>query len=360
MLRQVRGIGSLVPEDIRWITARTPGRVERIVLRPGAAVTPDDVILILSNPQALQAAADADSQFKTAEAAATDFRGQLEIALLAAESAAAAAKAEYEQSKLRAEVNERLFAKGLVSELDLRLTKVTAEQAQMRHEIEQKRLLFARKSVAPQIATKQAEVERLRAQARLRHEDVDALQVRAGMAGVLQMLAPEVQIGAQVSGGTIARVADPSRLKAQVRVAETQAKDLQLGQPASIDTRNGVVDGRVSRIDPSVQNGTVTVDVTLTGALPRGTRPDLSVDGTIELERLDLVMFVGRPAFGREKSTVGMFRLAATGADAERVPVELGRSSVNTIEIVRGLNVGDKVILSDMSQWDEHQRIRLN
>jgi len=359
MLRQVRGIGSLVPEDITWIAARTQGRVDRIVLRPGAKVDPDDVILVLSNPDVRQAAADADSQLKAAEAEVLNLKSQLESGLLAAESTAAAAKAEYEQSKLKAEVNERLFKNGLVSELDLRLSKVTAEQAEKRDEIEHKRFAFSKTSIAPQLAVKRAEVDRLRAQAQLRHEELDALNVRAGMSGVLQLL--PVEVGAQVSPGTnLARVADPMRLKAQVRVAETQAKDVQIGQTASIDTRNGVVPGRVSRIDPSVQNGTVTVDVTLTGELPLGARPDLSVDGTIELERLANVVYVGRPAFGQEKSTVGMFKLDAKGIYADRAPVQLGRSSVNTIEVVKGLNPGDKVILSDMSQWDERERIRLN
>lgn len=359
MLRQVRGIGTLVPEEITWIAARTQGRVDRIVQRPGAKVAPDDVILVLTNPDVRQAAADADSQLKAAEAEVINLKAQLESGLLAAESVAAAAKADHEQSKLKAEVNERLFKNGLVSELDLRLSKVTAEQAQTRDKIEQKRFVFARTFIAPQLAVKRAEVDRLRAQAQLRHEELDALNVRAGINGVLQLL--PVEVGAQVSPGTnLARVADPTRLKAEVRVAETQAKDIQIGQPASIDTRNGVVEGSVSRIDPSVQNGTVTVDVTLTGDLPRGARPDLSIDGTIELERLPNVVFVGRPAFGQEKSTVGMFRLDVKGAYADRVPVQLGRSSVNTIEIVKGLNTGDKVILSDMSQWDDHERIRLN
>jgi len=359
MLRQVRGIGSLVPEDIAWIAARTQGRVDRIVLRPGAKVAPQDVILVLSNPEVRQAAADADSQLKAAQAEVLNLQTQLESGLLASESTAAAAKADYEQSKLKAEVNEQLFKNGLVSELDLRLSKVTAEQAETRNGIEQKRFAFARTAIVPQVAVKRAEVDRLRAQAQLRHEELDALQVRAGMNGVLQVL--PVEVGAQVSPGTnLARVANPTRLKAEVRIAETQAKDVAVGQPAAIDTRNGVMDGHVSRIDPAVQNGTVTVDVSLNGELPLGARPDLSVDGTIELERLANVLYVGRPAFGQEKSTVGMFRLDAKGVYAERVPVQLGRSSVNTVEIVKGLHTGDRVILSDMSQWDEHDRIRLN
>ena len=358
MLRQVRGIGTLVPEDISWVTARTSGRVSRIVLRPGAIVKPEDVILVLDNPDVRQAAVDADSQLRGAEAEVLSSKAQLENSVLGAEAAAANARAEYEQSKLKAEVNERLFKNGLVSELELRLSRVTAEQAATRNTLEQKRFDFTRHSITPQLAVKQAEVERFRAQARLRHEELDALNVRAGMQGVLQVL--PVEVGAQVASGVnLARVADPSRLKAVVRVAETQVKDIQMGQIASIDTRNGVVGGRVARIDPSVRDGTVTVDVTLTGTLPRGARPDLSVEGTIELERLASVVFVGRPAFGEEKSKVRMFKLAPEGDEAARTTVELGRSSVNTVEILSGLVPGDKVILSDMSQWDESDRVRL-
>lgn len=359
MLRQVRGLGTLVPEEIRWIAARTQGRVERVILRPGATVEPNDVILVLSNPEVEQAAENAESQFEAAEAELVNLKVTLERDVLAAESAAANARADFEQSRLRAEVNEELFKDGLVSNLELRLSKVTAEQAATRHEIEQKRLAFAKDSIAPQDAVKNAEVNRLRAQARLRRDELEALNVRAGMAGVLQLL--PVEVGAQVQPGTnLARVADPTRLKAEIRVAETQARDIQIGQVAQIDTRNGVVEGRVARVDPSVQNGTVTVDVSLPDELPRGARPDLSVDGTIELERLDDVVFMGRPAFGQELSTVPIFKLAADGVHAERTQVQLGRSSVNLIEIVSGLQPGDRVILSDMSQWDSHDRIKLN
>ncbi len=359
MLRQVRGLGTLVPEEIRWIAARTPGRVDKIILRPGATVTPDSVILMLANPDVEQAAANADSQLKAAEAELANLRVTLESAVLQAESVAAGANADYQTSKLRAEVNDQLFKDGLVSSLDRQLSKVTAEQAATRHAIEQKRFAFAQASIAPQLAVKQAEVDRLRAQARLRRDELDALAVRSSMHGVLQLL--PVEVGAQVQPGTnLARVADPARLKAEVRVAETQAKDILIGQPATIDTRNGLVTGQVSRIDPSVQNGTVTVDVRLTAELPKGARPDLSVDGTIELERLTEVLYVGRPAFGGEKSDVGIFKLDATGPYAVRTRVKLGRSSVNTIEIVSGLAPGDRVILSDMSQWDANDRIKLN
>jgi HlyD family secretion protein len=359
MVREVRGLGTLVPEDIRWIAARTQGRVERIVLRPGAVVQPGSVILVLTNPSVEQASADADSQFKAAEAELLNLKVQLQRGVLEAESSAASIKAEYEQDKLRAEVNDQLFRDGLVSALDLKLSKVTAEQADTRNVIEQKKLAFSRDSIPPQLAVKEAEVDRSRAQARLRREELGALQVRAAMKGILQLL--PVEVGAQVEpGANLARVADPTRLKAEIRVAETQAKDIQIGESAMVDTRNGVVAGQVSRIDPSVQNGTVTVDVALTGELPRGARPDLSVDGTIQLERIADVVYMARPAFGQERSTVGIFKLEPGGPYAVRTQVKLGRSSVNAIEIESGLKPGDQVILSEMSQWDAHDRIKLN
>ncbi|HYP18194.1 MAG TPA: efflux RND transporter periplasmic adaptor subunit [Opitutus sp.] len=359
MLRQVRGLGTLVPEEITWIAARTQGRVDKIVLRPGATVTPDSTILILTNPDVVRASTDAESQLKASEAELANLKVQLESNVLAAESAAASAKADFEQAKLRAEVNDELIKDGLVSPLDVKLSKVTAEQAATRHAIEQKRYAFAKDSIAPQLAVKAAEVERLRDMAKIRRDELDALTVRAGMNGILQIL--PVEVGAQVQPGTnLARVADPRRLKAEIRVAETQARDIEIGQVAQVDTRNGIVAGQVSRIDPSVQNGTVTVDVTITGELPRGARPDLSVDGTIELERLENVVYVGRPAFGQERSTVGIFKLDGDGVYAVRTQVQLGRSSVNTIEVVQGLAPGDRVILSDMSQWDASERVKLN
>lgn len=359
MVRQVRGIGTLVPEEIRWITARTQGRVERLVLRPGALVKPDSVILVLNNPEVEQAAVAADLQLGAAEAELVNLKVQVQRDVLTAESTAASAKAEFEQARLKAEVNEKLFKQGLATELDLKVSRITADAATARHEIEQKRVSFAREMVGPQVAVKEAEVSRVRAQAKLRRDEVAALAVKAGMNGVLQVL--PVEIGAQVApGANIARVADPTRLKAEVRVAETQAKDIQIGQVAEVDTRNGVVKGEVTRVDPSVQNGTVTVEIGLRGDLPRGARPDLSIDGMIELERLDNVVFVGRPAFGQERSTVSFFKLDAEGVYAGRTAVELGRSSVNTIEIVKGLEPGDRVILSDMSQWDANPRVKLN
>jgi HlyD family secretion protein len=359
MLRQVRGLGTLVPEEITWIAARTQGRVNKIVLRPGATVTPDSVILILTNPDVVRTATDAESQLKAAEAELANLKVTLESGVLAAESVAASAKADFEQAKLRAEVNDELIKDGLVSPLEVRLSKVTAEQASTRNTIEQKRYAFAKDSIAPQLAVKAAEVERLRSQAKLRGDELDALTVRAGMNGILQIL--PVDVGQQIQPGTnLARVADPLRLKAEIRVAETQARDIENGQVAQIDTRNGIVAGKVGRIDPSVQNGTVTVDVFITDELPRGSRPDLSVDGTIELERLDNVVYVNRPAFGQERSTVNIFKLDPAGVYATRTQVQLGRSSVNTIEIVKGLVPGDRVILSDMSSSDSSDRVKLN
>lgn len=359
MLRQVRGLGTLVPEEITWIAARTQGRVDKIVLRPGASVTPDSVILILTNPDVVSASADADSQLRAAEAQLINLRVQIESDVLASEAAAATAKANYEEAKLRAEVNDELFKDGLVSPLDVKLSKVTAEQAATRNTIEEKRYAFTKDSVAPRLAVQEAEVERLRSVSKLRHDELDALTVRAGMDGILQIL--PVEVGAQVQpGSNLARVADPRRLKAEIRIAETQARDIEIGQVAQIDTRNGVVAGKVGRIDPSVQNGTVTVDVFITDELPRGARPDLSVDGTIELERLDDVIYVGRPAFGQERTTVGIYKLDESGTYANRTQVQLGRSSVNTIEVIAGLQPGDRVILSDMSQWEANDRVKLD
>jgi HlyD family secretion protein len=323
-------------------------------------VKPDSIILHLTDPDVEQVANNADSQLKAAETELVNLEVSLKSSVLQAEAQLAAIKANFERTKLEAEVNEQLAKDGLISNLDLRRSKVIADQAATQHEIEKKRYQFAQDVVEPQLAVKRAEVERLRALAKLRHDELDALAVRAGMSGVLQIL--PVDVGQQVQPGTnLARVADPTKLKAEIRVAETQARDIRIGQKAQIDTRNGVVDGEVARIDPSVQNGTVTVDVHILGDLAgTGARPDLSVDGTIELERLDNVVFVGRPAFGQERSTVGIFKLDPDGVYATRTQVKLGRSSVNTIEIVDGLRPGDRVILSDSSQWDANERIKLN
>lgn len=359
MVRQVRALGTLVADDTRWIAARTAGRVEKILLRPGAQVEPNDVIMVLDHPEAVKAAADALGEVKAAEAELLNTRVRLQRDILAAESAAAAAHARYKQSKLKADVYEQLFSDGLISALDRSLTKVTAEQAAIRDDLERKRVAFARDSIEPQLAVKAAEIERLRTSADLRQAELESLQVKAGMKGVLQVV--RVEIGAQVEpGANLARVADPARLHAEIRVAETQATAIRIGQRASIDTRNGVARGRVSRIDPSVRKSTVTVEVALDEAPPAGARPDLSVEGTVEIERLNNVLFVGRPATGSERGAVELFLIDEDGDYAKRTRVRLGRSSVSTIEIVEGLAPGDRIILSDMSRWDGSDRVRLS
>lgn len=359
MLRQVRGLGTLVPEEIRIVTARTAGRVDRIVLRPGAPVNPDSVIVELINPDVLQAADAAESQQRAAEAELTNLRIRLESELLSREALVARARSDHETSRLQAEVNQELFKDGLVSSLELRRTQVAADEAGTRHEIEKKCYAFLKESMQLQLTVKQGDVDRQRAQTLLRLEERDALKVRAGLKGVLQTL--PLEIGQQVAtGAALARVADPTRLKAEIRIPETQAKDIQPGQVAQIDTHNGLIEGSVIRVDPSVQNGSVTVDIALSGELPRGSRPDLSVDGVVELERLTDVLYVGRPASGQERGLVSLFRIGADGSTAERIGVKLGRSSVSTIEITGGLQLGDRVILSDMSQWDTSDRIKLN
>ena len=358
MLRQVRGLGTLVPEDIRWIATNKEGRVEKIVVRPGAHVEPETVILELSSPDLQQTALDAESAAKTAEAELTTLRATLQRELLNQESTTAQVHSEFLQAKMEAETNDNLKKNGLIAELEYKTSIIKRDELENRDKIEQKRLQFAQDSIDPQIVAKQATVDQLKASAALKARDVEALHVKAGMTGVLQQL--PVEVGQRVIAGTnLARVADPTKLKAQIKIAETQAKDIQINQPASIDTRNGIVAGHVTRVDPAVEQGTVTVDVALDGALPKGARPDLSVDGTIELERLDNVLYVGRPAFAQDGATVGVFKLMANG-EAIRTPVHFGRSSVNTIEIIEGLKEGDQVILSDTSAYDSHDRISLN
>ena len=359
MVRQVRGLGTLVPEEIRWIAARTDARVDKIVVRPGAHVEPDTVLVELTSPEVEQASHDADSQYAAAEAELTTLNATLQRELLEQEANAAKVHSEYEQAKMEDETNDNLAKNGLVADLVHKTSKIKAQDLAARDQIEQKRWQFARQNIEPQIAAKQAAVDQAKANAAMKKEQMEQLKVRAGFTGVLQQL--PVDVGQQVKAGTnIARVADPTKLKAQVKIAETQAKDIQINQKASIDTRNGIVEGHVIRVDPAVEQGTVTVDVALDGELPKGARPDLSVDGTIELERLDDVVYVGRPAFGQENNTVGMFKLLPNSSEAVRTPVKLGRSSVNTIEIVSGLQPGDQVILSDTSSMDAHDRIRLN
>jgi HlyD family secretion protein len=359
MVRQVRGLGTLVPEDIRWIPANTEGRVEKINIWPGTHVEPDSVILELTSPELEQSAHEAESKAKAAEAELTTLRATLQRELLDQESKSAAAHSAYEQAKMERQTNDQLAKNGLVAELVYKTSKLKEEECAKSDEIEAKRLAFARDSIEPQLAAKQAELDQANQLAKLKLDQVEALHVKAGMSGVLQQL--PVQIGQRLKvGDNLARVADPTKLKAQVKIAETQAKDIQIGQKAEIDTRNGIVNGHVIRVDPAVEQGTVTVDVAIDGELPKGARPDLSIDGTIELERLNDVIYVGRPAFGQENNTVGIFKLRNGSNEATRTPVKLGKSSVNTIQILSGLEPGDQVILSDTSAWDSHDRIRLN
>src|SRR5436189_792110 len=359
MVRQVRGLGTLVPEDIRWIPANTEGRVEKKNIWPGTKVEPGDVILELSSPELEQSAHEAESKAKGAEADLATSRATLQRELLDQESKTAAAHSAYEQAKMERQTNDQLAKNGLVADLIYKTSKIKEEECQKSDDIEQKRLTFSRDSIEPQLASKQAAVDQANQLAKLKLDQVEKLHVKAGMSGVLQAL--PVQVGQRVKpGDNLARVADPTKLKAQIKIAETQAKDIQPTQQAIVDTRNGVVKGHVTRVDPAVEQGTVTVDVAFDEPLPKGARPDLSVDGTIELERLDNVVFVGRPAFGQENNTVGMFKLLNGTSEAVRTPVKLGKSSVNTIEILNGLQPGDQVILSDTSAWDAHERIRLN
>ncbi|HKW34120.1 MAG TPA: HlyD family efflux transporter periplasmic adaptor subunit [Candidatus Acidoferrum sp.] len=360
MLREVHGLGTLVPEDIRWIPAETNARVEKIVMRPGvdAVVKPTSVILELSDPQVQRDMLDAQYQLKGAEADFANLKVQVNSQLMNQKSAEASVRSDYEQSRLQHDVDVKLEKEGIQSSHVEELSRVKEEQLKIRLQLEEERTRVANDSATAQLAAQEAKVEQMRALYALKKSQYDALHVRAGMNGVLQLV--PVEEGQQVTAGAqLARVADPKRLKAEIKIPETQAKDVVVGQKATIDTRNGVVNGRVLRVEPSVQNGTVTVDVRITDPLPLGARPDLSVDGTIELENLKDVLYVGRPVNGQADSKIGIFKLIDDGSEAVRVNVILGRSSVNTIEIREGLKVGDKVILSDMSQWDQFDRIRL-
>jgi HlyD family secretion protein len=360
MRREVRGPGSLVPESegILQIAAATDARVERLVLQPGSLVKPDSVLLEMSNPELQRDAVDAEWQLKASQAELINTKVRLQKELLDQKAAAATVESDFHQAQLQAQTNDGLFKEGLVADLTLKLSKVRAEELQTRNDIEHRRLEVYSDSAKAQIDVQEAKVEQLRALAQLKRSQLDALKVRAGIAGVLQDL--PLQIGQRVTPGTtLAKVVQPNKLKAQLNIAETQAKDISIGQPASIDTRNGVVAGKVARVDPSIHNGTVTVDVAIVGDLPKGARPDLSVDGTIELDRLADAVFVGRPAFGQEQNLVSLFRVNSDGDEADRVKVKLGKSSVNFVQIVDGLKPGDKVILSDMSAWDAYDRVRL-
>jgi HlyD family secretion protein len=359
MVREVRGLGTLVPLDIRWIPAQTASRVDRIVVRPGPQIlSPNTVILELSDPTLQRELVDAEYQLKGAEADYANLKVQVNSELMNQKSVEASVRSDYEQAKIQHDVDVKLYNEKIASEVTKELSRVREEQLAIRVQLETERTRVATESAQARLQAQQARVEQQKALYSLKRTQADALHVRAGINGVLQLL--PVEEGANVAVGTnLARVADPRRLKAEIKIAETQAKDVAYGQNATVDTRNGVVKGHVIRIDPSVVNGTVTVDVGIDDALPLGARPDLSVDGTIELENLKDVLYVGRPVHGQSDSTIGLFKIDADGSEAQRVNVKLGRASVNTIEIVAGLKVGDKVILSDMSAWDNFDRIRL-
>jgi len=358
IVRQVRGLGTLVPEDTRWLPAQTDGRVERILLRPGAQVGPDSVVLELSNPQVEQEALNARLALQSAEATLENLRVKLQSDYLTQQSQVAALDAEYQQARMQAEADEALAREELISEITRKQSHLKAETLKKRLALDMERLSTAKQSIDAQIRVQEAAVAQARAVADLHASRLAALKVRPGFSGVLQQV--PVEVGQQVGPGTnLARVADPGRLKAELKIAETQAKDIEVGQLAEIDTRNGIIPGRVSRKDPAAANGTVTVDVSLTGELPRGAVPDLSVDGTIQLERLENILYVGRPSLGQEQSTVGLFKIISPAGDATRVQVSLGKSSVNAIEVKSGLEAGDQVVLSDMSAWDAFERVRL-
>ena len=358
MLRQVRGLGTLVPEEIRWIPAATEGRVERIVIRPGSVVTADSVILELSNPELAVAVQTADSEARMSRAQLTELRVRLEGQRLDQRAALARAESAANQARLKADALEQLASEGLAPAMDLKIAKQSAQETAEQLKIERERLASAGESVNAQLDAKRIEVQQKESFARLKRSQQEALRVPAGIAGVLQQI--PVEVGQRVAPGTnLARVAQPERLKAVVRIPETQARDVQIGQKASVDTRNEVVEARVTRVDPAVREGSVEIDLGIVGKLPRGARPDLSVDATVELERLVDILSVGRPAAAQSEGTIGLFRLDANTKEARRVQVKLGRASVSTIEILDGLREGDQVILSDTSAWDKYDRIQL-
>jgi HlyD family secretion protein len=357
LVREVRGSGTLVPVDTAWIPASTDGRVARILLRPGAEVEADAVILELENPALVQEVVDTRLLLEGAEARLRKADADATTALLTQEANVAKTEADYEEAKADAEADASLLGDGLVSELQHRRSSSRAKSLQVQVAAERKRLDVGQRMRPQQIAEQQAEVSRMRALLGLKQEQLGQLRVRAGMKGVLQ--AVPVEVGSQVTAGTnVARVADPGQLKAQVRVPETQVRDVQFGQVARVDTRNGFAEGRVSRIDPAAISGTVLVDITFVGDLPRGARPDLSVDGIIEIERLANVLYMARPSNGQEGGTISVFRMAGDGM-AERRQVRLGKGSVRHIQIIDGLREGERVVLSDMSAWDQVDRLQI-
>lgn len=358
MVLEVRGPGSLVPVDIRVISAPVEGRVERIPALPGATVQADTVLLELSDPEVEQAALEAQSQLQAAEADYDDLRAQLESQLLSQQAEVSSSSSLAEEAKLQAEADEVLAKDGIIPDINLKRSRLRATQTSKQSKIESQRYDQSKRSNQAQLAAQRARVDQMRALYSLRRRQLDSLKVRAGIPGVLQEL--PMQVGQRVTPGTtLARVARPENLKAELRIPESQARDVAMGMPASIDTRNGVVKGRVFRVAPSAQEGSVIVDVVFDGPLPRGARPNLSVDGTIQLDRLDNVLYIGRPAVGQSGDTVQLFKLVKGTDEAVRVPVKLGRSSVTTMEILSGLEAGDEVILSDTSGQDGFDRIRL-
>lgn len=361
MLREVRGLGTLVPEETMLVPATTDARVERILIRPGTPVKADSVIMTLTSQELDTALLNADYSLKAAEADYENLKVTLEKAKIDMQAVVAQVGADYNTAKLKADRDAQLSKEGLYSEVDAKISNVAAEQLGGRYQLEQKRLTINGEAEEAQLAAQKVKVEQLRAEYNLKKSQVDQLKVRAGVDGTLQQLPMPVEEGQKVTAGTpLAKISQPSKLKAELKIAETQVKDITIGLPATVDTRNGLIDGKVSRIDPSVLNGTVTVDVSLKGPLPLAARPDLSVDGTIQLEKLDDVVYVERPVFGQQDATVQIFKLEPDGKYANKVKVAFGRSSVNTIEVKDGLKVGDKVILSDMSAYDSYDRIRLN
>ena len=360
MLRQVRGIGSLVPsqESVLQIPAETEATVIRIRMLPGSLVNPDSILVEMSDPTVQQAAINAHLDWKAAEAEYQSARMKLESDLMNEKAGAATVKADYNQTQLQSQTDKALYDLGVISGLAYKASKSKADELTIRDGLEDQRLQSTQKSIDAQLAQLQAKVDQMRVLAELKQKQLDALKVRAKIDGVLTEL--PLHVGEHVTPGTmLAKVVQPNHLMAELKIAETQARDVQIGEPAQIDTHNGVISGNVMRVDPAVQNGTVTVDVKLVGELPKGARTDLSVDGTVDLERLDDVLYVGRPAFGQENSTISLFRLDPDGRDATRVPVKVGRASVNSIQVIEGLHEGDTVVLSDMSRWDTTDRIRL-
>ncbi len=372
MLREVRGNGALVPMDIRWVPAPSSGRIERILVQAGQNVKADTVLIELSDPVTEQDAVSAKAELKAEEANLEKLHVQVESDRLTQQATLATAESNYKQAKIDFDVNDELGKSGLVAEMTVNQSKAKAEELHKLFDIETERMAMIPRSTKAQIDAQEAKVEQLRAEYDQKHTLVESLKVRAGIDGIVQKLGDDSQVGSQSSAGdllqigqqvaagvNLARISDPKRLKAQIKIAETQVRDVAPGQSAFIDTRNGIIPGHVIRVDPAAENGVVAVDVALDGPLPKGTRPDQSVDGTIQLERLEDVLYVGRPVNGPADSKVSLFKVVDTGSGAVRVAVRLGRSSVSSIEIIDGLKAGDQVVLSDMSAYDNQDRLRL-